>query len=210
MKRLSNGEQSAQGLAEPGDRTTIDRELIRRLAVGGSSTESACKSLYRAYRRKLIGFLVHLGADAGTAEDLVQECFVRVVRSAGSFRDEARVSSWIHQIARNLYYDRLRAQRPEDVLDDEQWAQVADTVSTASSSDCEQSLQDCMEAGFSRFADMHRDRAEVLRCVVNENWSLREVAVLLGRSEGATREYVSQCRKKLKPFIEPCLEFLKE
>jgi hypothetical protein len=42
------------------------------------------------------------------------------------------------------------------------------------------------------------------------SWSIAEVAELLERNPGATREYLSQCRKLLRPFLEPCRALLME
>jgi hypothetical protein len=48
----------------------------------------------------------------------------------------------------------------------------------------------------------------VLPWLVTDHLSIREIAGILERSEGATREYLSQCRKKLEPFLQVCRELL--
>ena len=59
------------------------------------------------------------------------------------------------------------------------------------------------------FADFP-DRARAIGFLVIEEWSVEDIARALGRTPGATREFLSQCRKKLRPYIEDCLELLEE
>lgn len=59
-------------------------------------------------------------AGAGAADDVVQEVFISVHRSLGSFRGEAQFTTWLHRIALNACYHALRT-RPnltfEEVLE---------------------------------------------------------------------------------------------
>jgi RNA polymerase sigma-70 factor, ECF subfamily len=45
---------------------------------------------------------------ASAAEDVVQEAFVRVVQNAADFKHEARFTTWVYTITRNLCIDHLR------------------------------------------------------------------------------------------------------
>ncbi len=69
-------------------------------------------------------------------------------------------------------------------------------------------LEDCVRKAYAAFAESHVDRAEILARVAFEGWSIEDVAAVLKRTPGATREYLSQCRKKLKAFLEPCRDYL--
>ncbi len=64
-------------------------------------------------RRHLAGvhhFVVRYVAPGPAAEDLTQEVFLRVVERAAEFKHEARFSTWLYAIARNLCIDALRKQ----------------------------------------------------------------------------------------------------
>jgi RNA polymerase sigma-70 factor (ECF subfamily) len=60
------------------------------------------------------GFVfARVGGDAGVAEDIVQETFIEAMRSAGGFRGQAAVTTWMCAIARHRlarYYERERRQ----------------------------------------------------------------------------------------------------
>ena len=56
-----------------------------------------------------------------------------------------------------------------------------------------------------KFREAEPKRAEILEFIL-EGFSTEEIRLIIGRSYGATREFMSQCRKKFKPFIEICNE----
>jgi RNA polymerase sigma-70 factor (ECF subfamily) len=82
-------------------------ELVRRLAAG--DREEPLSELYATYGRQLYGLGLHLLRDAGLAEDLVQETFVRLWRSAARY-DPARgsVRTFVFTLARRAAVDLWR------------------------------------------------------------------------------------------------------
>lgn len=62
--------------------------------------------LYEAHFQRIYQYIYYMVSDAGLAEDLTQETFLRVYK--GKFRQEAAMSTYIRQIARNLVYDHYR------------------------------------------------------------------------------------------------------
>jgi RNA polymerase sigma-70 factor (ECF subfamily) len=199
-------------MAAPG--TDQDQVWLAVIAAGGREAEKALEALFRKYRRPLLAFLLRRRLDEGTAEEVVQDVFMRVVRGAAGFRSEAKVSSWLFQIARNLHLDHLRKANLEDTVDPEAWVAIEGAL--AGQPACEspvsarEALQECFERGYRAFAQAHPQASEALHKVVHLEWSTRDVATFLNRTEGATREYLSQCRKKLKRFLEPCQPLLAE
>jgi RNA polymerase sigma-70 factor, ECF subfamily len=82
--------------------------LIRAAAAGDLG---AFESLVRAYQEPVWRFLRRLLGDAGVAEDVAQETFLRVFRRLPTFAFEAKFSTWVFQIARNAGVDELRSVR---------------------------------------------------------------------------------------------------
>lgn len=97
-----------------------EAELIGRMAAGDRG--EPLERLIDRYGGPLFGFGKRLLKDTGMAEELVQDTFVRLWRSADRF-DPARGSArtWIYSIARNSAIDlhRRRAARPLDLDDPE-------------------------------------------------------------------------------------------
>jgi RNA polymerase sigma-70 factor (ECF subfamily) len=67
--------------------------------------------LVAAVEQPLMAFILRYVGDRHTAEDVFQDTFVRVMEHIGSFRPQARLSTWIFAIARNLCMDHLRGRR---------------------------------------------------------------------------------------------------
>jgi RNA polymerase sigma-70 factor (ECF subfamily) len=64
--------------------------------------------LVRRHQGPLFNFAVRQVRVPQVAEDVVQETFVRVVQNAAEFKHEARFTTWVYTITRNLCIDQLR------------------------------------------------------------------------------------------------------
>ena len=69
---------------------------------------NAFAELVRRHKTPIYNFILRQLRNKTTAEDLVQDVFVRVVKNARSFKHEARFTTWVYSIARNLCIDHLR------------------------------------------------------------------------------------------------------
>ena len=84
---------------------TDERILIDRLRAGD---RGAVEEIVERYKRPVFAFIIRMIGNRETAEDLFQETWLRVVRSAGSFRGDAKISTWLFRIALNLCRDHVR------------------------------------------------------------------------------------------------------
>lgn len=76
-----------------------DNELM--LAVRGGDLY-ALGVLYQRHRERVHGLCTRLAGDTATGDDLVQETFLRVLRFRHTFKGEARFTTWLYRIARNV------------------------------------------------------------------------------------------------------------
>src|SRR5687768_3093461 len=68
----------------------------------------AFEVLVQRHRRPIFNFVLRYVRDPVAAEDVTQDCFLRVVRSADSYVREAKFTTWLFTIARNLCVDASR------------------------------------------------------------------------------------------------------
>jgi RNA polymerase sigma-70 factor (ECF subfamily) len=68
----------------------------------------AFQALYERHRRAVFTFLLRSVGDRPTAEDLLQETFLRVFTGREDYRPTAGFRTWLFTIARNLFIDRVR------------------------------------------------------------------------------------------------------
>jgi RNA polymerase sigma-70 factor, ECF subfamily len=85
-----------------------DEALMARYVKGD---EAAFTFLVRRYERPLFTFALRFLRSREPAREVTQEAFLRVVRRGREFRQEARFSTWIFSILRNLCIDELRRAR---------------------------------------------------------------------------------------------------
>src|SRR5437870_821617 len=90
-------------------------DLIRGLKAGHAG---AFEKLVREYQDRLFRFCLRIVGPAD-AEDVVQETFVRVHRSIGTYQPSGRFESWLFTIANHLALDALRRRPARAAAGDE-------------------------------------------------------------------------------------------
>ena len=94
--------------------TLDDAGLVERVAGGD---EDALGQLYDHFGQAIYSLCLRIVRDGATAEELTQEVFVRLWRSAASFQPErGRVSTWLLRIAHNLALNELRRRQSRPVV----------------------------------------------------------------------------------------------
>jgi RNA polymerase sigma-70 factor, ECF subfamily len=88
--------------------TPSDEDLVVAFQSGDIP---AFDQLVRRWDRKIQGVIYRLVGNHDEARDLSQEAFLKAYRALGTFKQEARFSSWLYQIAINATRDRLRRRR---------------------------------------------------------------------------------------------------
>lgn len=71
----------------------------------------------------------------------------------------------------------------------------------------ERSAEQCVSEGLDAFSKQEPERSYVLMMQMDGS-SIEEIGQLIGRTVAATKEYLSQCKKKIQPFIAHCNELL--
>lgn len=104
---------------DPGD---PDEALLARV---GEGDPAAVRALVARKLPRLLALAGRMLGDAAEAEDVAQETFVRAWKQARDWRPgAARFDTWLHRVALNLCYDRLRRRRevatdtPPELADD--------------------------------------------------------------------------------------------
>lgn len=88
-----------------------DEELVAAVQGGDSS---AFDELVRRWERKIRGAAYRVVGSEEEARDVTQEAFLKAYRGLAGFKNEARFSSWLYQIALNLSRDKLRRRKLRD------------------------------------------------------------------------------------------------
>ena len=182
-----------------------NEQIIQLICEGGESNHSkAIQAFYKRWASEMKGFFVSRGVSPDQAEDVFQECVVNVWTKAYQYKGEGTAQAWMWMIARNVLCDQLRKKksgREFIELDEVTEATIPAPVAE------EDTVSDCIDEGLKKLEADDSERAYVLQLLVAEV-ALQDIADRIGRSYGATRTYLTECRKKLRPYVEPCLELL--
>src|SRR5213595_624792 len=79
------------------------------MAALKSGELQAFNALVERHQRSLINFFHHLCWDRQVAEDCAQEVFLRVYNHRASYQPQAKFTTFLYTIARNLWIDRMRS-----------------------------------------------------------------------------------------------------
>src|ERR1044072_4037381 len=82
-----------------------DAALMKRVTQGD---QRAFEELVEKYKQPVFNFIYRTIPDAAEAEDLAQAVFVQVYKAAAKYRVEAKFSTWLFTIARNLCLHEIR------------------------------------------------------------------------------------------------------
>ena len=96
--------------------SAVDEKLMLAFKAGDVR---AFETLVHRHRQAIFNFLLRLCGQRQRAEDLLQETWLKVVRSAPSYEHKAKFTTWVYTIARNLCMDSIRKEsyRKADSLD---------------------------------------------------------------------------------------------
>jgi RNA polymerase sigma-70 factor (ECF subfamily) len=112
------GHDPGRGAPDPSD-----EDLLRRISDGD---EEAFRFLFRRWAPRLGRFLSGATGSRETAEDLLQETFLRILRGAPKFEPRGSAGAWMYRIAANLAYSHWRRERSRPLYG----AEGAETIAT--------------------------------------------------------------------------------
>jgi RNA polymerase sigma factor (sigma-70 family) len=185
--------------------------FIHACREGGAAIERALRRLDAAFFAILFRDGVRTLRDPDAARDLVQDTFIKVWQRCGTFRGESELLPWIKVILRRAAIERLRQNTREEPMENEQGLteeaarRIAELSVERNLTPEEIARRDERTAAFRRgwehFLKDDPVHANVMRWVVEDGLTTEDIAHLLGRTPGATREFVSQCRKSARRYL---------
>jgi RNA polymerase sigma-70 factor (ECF subfamily) len=137
---------------------------------------------------------MNLLGNATDAEDAVQEAFLRIYRKASGFRGGSSFSTWTYRVLVNACYDLLRRRRGRPAQDS------AETLQEVPAPASDQALRLSLQRAIERLRERHR---AVFVLFEVEGFSHREIAGVLGVSEGNSRSLLFEAKRELQRLLFP-------
>jgi RNA polymerase sigma-70 factor (ECF subfamily) len=170
-------------------------------------SEEAFSMFFEKWKDPLYGYLISLTRDRNTAEDLLQDVFIKVLANINAYKHRGRLKQWVFQIAWNSAVDNLRRTRRSRFVSLERADGVASNLegggpgpeAIASQSEMEEKVRKAV-------GGLPPEQRTVLHLRTKENLSFREIAEAMGSSLntalGRMHYAVSALRKQLKETEE--------
>jgi len=173
--------------------SAIDQALIARWRNGD---ERAATELVERHASAITRFVRSLG-EREQVDEIVQDVFVRGFTSLESFRGESSLRTWLFTIARRLVLDRRRSMRRRREVADVSENDAA-TEFTALDSMIADEAEVRVREAVKRLSPTQR---EVFTLRVTEGLSYREIASLVGTTEGAARVHYHNALRTVKESL---------
>lgn len=151
----------------------------------------ALERLLDLYQRKVFGMAVTMLKDAGRAEEVTQDVFLKAWRALPAYDGRAAVSTWLYTIARNTCLTAVRSEsyRRTTALD------LVPEPGRPSNAPLEVELASCV----SKLPDIQR---EVITLFYLQEKSISEVARILDLPEGTVKSHLHRARRALGDMME--------
>ena len=174
-----------------------DEALLSGMAVGD---DQAGLIFVRRYQRRLYGLAVGIVGDAGDAEDVAQEAFIRIFRHAQVF-DARRgsVSTWALTITRNLAIDATRVRRAIPTDPDDRV--FLDLMSTRHQPDTAVVANEAVARARSALADLPIDQRRAVVLAALYGRTANEIAEVESIPLGTAKSRIRLGMDKLRDVI---------
>lgn len=155
------------------------------------------EAIWKESNAKLKQFILKRIPDEGTAEDILQDVYVKIHRQLLTLQDNSKLHSWIYQTTRNAIIDYYRSQKPRGELPEALFAHE-------DSADVVDELAPCIQGMVENLPEAYR---EALKLTEYQGLTRKEMAEKFGISLSAAKSRAQRARGKLKEILLACCHF---
>lgn len=152
------------------------------------------EEIYKEYFEIVNKYLFCLTNNADIAEELTQETFYRAIKNIYKFRNECKLSVWLCQIAKNLWYDELKKNKKIKPIDNEEF------VNFINDADIENNVISNLKKIelYKKIQKLDIHTKEVIYLRITGELSFKEIASILNKTESWARVTFYRGKQKLK------------
>lgn len=187
--------------------TLTDEEVMLKYQEGSLE---AMDELLKRYKNPVYHFAMRLSADAGEAQDVTQEVFLRLHQNKDNYRPIGKFSTWLFSIAHNLFVSRLRKKKwlvfwPRSNDDPEELVEFESSAPSPQQKSSKEELNEVIKRNIQSLPFLQKE-ALILR--EYENLDYREIAGILNKSQGTVKTLIHRARMNLKIKLLPYINEL--
>jgi len=153
------------------------------------------EELYKTYSRKMYAVCLMYAKDHDTAQDILQEAFIKVFQNIQTFMNKGSFEGWVRRIVVNTALERYRKNHylypVSEVADYTEEASYNDIISEVHANDLLKIIQ-----------ELTPQYRMVFNLYAIEGYSHQEISQMLAISEGTSKSNLSRARKILQEKVE--------
>jgi RNA polymerase sigma factor (sigma-70 family) len=173
-----------------------DQKMIEGCKAGNRRTQN---QLYRTFSPAMLGVCMRYACNLAEAEDMLQEGFVKIFSKIGSYKGSGPLIGWIRRIIVNTALNHLRQNNKFRIVE-----YIPEFSEDQPDEDEEENAYPFISA--EDLLEIIQNLPEGYRIVFNlyaiEKYSHKEIAGMLGISEGTSKSQLSKARQYLKHKLE--------
>ncbi len=154
-------------------------------------------AIYQEYAELVYKFLLSLCYDADMAEELTQETFYRAIRAYHKYDGTCKVSTWLCQIAKHLWYQELERRKRKGTSSLDEQLETKEMVSRNGLLEDDICLKEEKMELFRKVHKLDEISKEVVLLRVTGAFSFKEIGELFGRNENWARVTFYRAKQKL-------------
>jgi RNA polymerase sigma-70 factor, ECF subfamily len=174
-----------------------EHELLKLAANG---VTDAFRSLFETHYTAMFRFAYRLTSAVDVAEDITQECFLRIIRSPGFDPKRGSLRQYLYGIVRNLVRQQRYANSREIHWDDEMEEDLQPALADRTDPMISMEIAEVVQAAISTLAPLQREAIVLFEF---EELSLEEIAAIVGSDVGTIKSRLHRARERLRGTLSP-------
>ena len=150
------------------------------------------EQIYEEYFETVNKYLFCLTHNSDISEELTQETFYRAVKKIDTYKGECKISVWLCQIAKNLWYDELKKNKKTDNIEEMIFIQSEDKVEE------KLVLKESKIELYRKMQKLDKLTREVIYLRITGELSFKEIGDILNKTENWARVTFYRGKQKLK------------
>ena len=169
--------------------TQTDEELMILVKNGEIDYLSV---LFTNYQERMYNFFLRMCRQKDVSEDLTQNLFYRILKYKHTYNEEYKFITWIYQMARNIFADHLKKRKLiYEETDERKW-----NIEPELDENIDKKAK--YEALNHALMQLNEEQRGILIMSRFDDLKYREIAEIIGNTEGAVKVKVHRAIKKLK------------
>ena len=183
-------------MSDASNQIITDNDLIEGCINGNRQMQY---QLYERFAPKMYGVCLRYAGNAAEAEDILQEGFIKVFNKIGSFRSEGSFEGWVRRIFVNTAIEHFRKKTYQQPITDYEENTIEGKYENVLDSMAEKDIIALVQ-------QLSPGYRTVFNLYVIEGYTHKQIAEILGISEGTSKSQLSRAKLILQDMVQKFIE----